>query len=208
MPIQKLIHMKHIPLFLLLCISLLAVACATGKFQFAPDTVIAPPAPGVLHSGDVIQIVFPGATNMNTTQRIPLDGNIIMPFADPIPAVGKTTVELQADILQQFEAQLQLKEVSVTRISAAAVFYVSGAVLRPGKFPLERPISALEAVMEAGGPDPQRGKLQDVRVVRFSNGRQVTYNLDLKQALSGKGGAPFYLKPFDVIHVPAKTLNF
>jgi polysaccharide export outer membrane protein len=203
---------KTNPLLLALCSSLvltfLVAGCASGKFQSTSFAASEPPAPDTLQSGDVVQIVFPGATNMNTIQRIPLDGSIIMPFSDPIPAVGKTTVQLQADVLQRFEAQLQLKEVSITRISTAAAFYVSGAVLRPGKFPLDRPLTALEAIMEAGGADPQRGKLDDVRVVRYEAGRQVTYKLNLKDALSGRGGPPFVLKPFDVVHVPAKTFNF
>ena len=192
-------------------LALLAAGCASGKFEYTSiDAPAGPTTPALdtLQSGDVIQIVFPGATNMNTTQRIPLDGSIIMPFVDPIPAVDKTTVELQAEVLKRFESQLQLKEVSITRISTAAAFYVSGAVLRPGKFPLDRPISALEAIMEAGGPDPQRGKLGDVRVLRNEQGRQVTFKLNLKTALSGRGGQPFILKPFDVVHVPAKTFNF
>ena len=187
---------------------MLLAACTSGKFESASFVDLAPPVPDTLQSGDVIQIVFPGATNMNTVQQIPLDGSIIMPFSAPIPAVGKTTVELQADVLKQFESQLQLKEVSITRISSAAVFYVSGAVLRPGKFPLDRPLTALEAIMEAGGPDPQRGRMDDVRVVRYEENRQVTYRLNLKDAFSGRGGPPFVLKPFDVVHVPAKTFNF
>jgi polysaccharide export outer membrane protein len=192
----------------LISLALLAVGCASGKFENTSVASLQTPAADTLQAGDVVQINFPGATNMNTIQRIPLDGQIIMPFTDPIPAAGKTTVELQSDVLKRFESQLQLKEVSVTRVSSAAAFYVSGAVLRPGKFPLDRPVTALEAIMEAGGPDPQRGKLEDVRVVRYENGRQVTFKLNLKKAFAGQGGPPFVLKPFDVVHVPAKTFNF
>jgi polysaccharide export outer membrane protein len=205
-------HPKSIPLLasltVCLALALLWTGCASGKYESTSFEPVAPPTTDKLQSGDVVQIAFPGATNMNTVQRIPLDGVIILPFVDPIPATGLTTTELQLEVLKRFESQLQLKEISITRISSAAVFYVSGAVLRPGKFPLDRPLTALEAIMEAGGPDPQRGKMDDVRIIRYDQGRQFTFKLNLKQAFTGRGDPPFTIKPFDVVHVPAKTFNF
>ena len=187
---------------------LLGAGCASGKYESASFDASALPSIDKLQSGDVLQIAFPGATNMNTVQTIPLDGAIILPFVDPIPAAGLTSTELQTEVLKRFETQLQVKEISITRVSSVAAFYVSGAVLRPGKYPLDRPLTALEAIMEAGGPDPQRGKMDDVRVVRYDEGRQVTFRLNLKEAFTGRGGPPFVLKAFDVVHVPAKTFNF
>ncbi len=97
---------------------------------------------------------------------------------------------------------------SVTIASSAASVYVSGAVLRPGRIPMERPLTALDAIMEAGGFDPNRAKPGAVTVLRLENGRQQHYDLDLKRALQGKEPTPFYLKPFDIIHVPEKVWNF
>ena len=62
--------------------------------------------------------------------------------------------------------------------------------------------------MEAGGYDPYRADLSNVRVLRVENGRQKNYRVNLKRVLRGREDAPFYLKPFDVIQVATKTFNF
>ncbi len=166
-----------------------------------------PAAPNLLNEGDVLQIVFPGATNLNTVQKIPLDGMIHLPFAEPIPAAGKTTAEFQELILKSYADQLEHKEVTVTVTTPAATIYVSGAVLRPGPIPMERPLTALEAVMEAGGFDPNRARLSQTLVIRYEKGRQVTLRVDLKRALAGELADAFYLQPFDIVHVPVKTFH-
>ena len=93
-------------------------------------------------------------------------------------------------------------------MSAVASVYVSGAVFRPGKVVMERPLTALEAVMEAGGFDPTRAKLSDASVLRIENGKEHAYHINLQKMLEGEVEAPFYLRPFDIVHVPSKTFNF
>jgi hypothetical protein len=73
---------------------------------------------------------------------------------------------------------------------------------------MERPMTAFEAVMEAGGFDPSRAKLSDVTVLRIAEGHQKAFRLDLKRVLQGHDDSPFFLKPFDIVHVPSKTFNF
>jgi hypothetical protein len=45
-------------------------------------------------------------------------------------------------------------------------------------------------------------------VLRIENGQQQSYQVNLKKVLEGKEKTPFYLKPFDIIYVPAKTFNY
>jgi polysaccharide biosynthesis/export protein len=205
-------------LFLPLVAVLLLSSCASDPGPAAPGTEPRRPADlgrvgraapnlHLLQEGDVLQITFPGATNLNTVQKIPLDGMLQLPFAGSIPASGKTTLDLQDMILDRFGSQLQLQEVTVVTLSTSATIYVSGAVLRPGRIPIERPLTALEAVMEAGGLDFDRARPSRAIVIRHEDGQQKTYPIDLKQALSGRPGEPFYLRPFDIVHVPTKTFN-
>jgi polysaccharide export outer membrane protein len=90
--------------------------------------------------------------------------------------------------------------VVVSLESAAAGVYVSGEVLRPGKIPLDRPMTALEAVMEAGGFTKFANPKQ-VIVVRNEKGRNQRYVLNMNDALSGAESTPFYVRPFDVLYV-------
>jgi len=194
-------------LFLLLLACLVGAGCASSSRTVSFPENLQPADSNLLLEGDVLHIAFPGATNLNTVQRIPMDGILQLPFAGPIPAAGKTTAQLQDLILERYGTKLQLKEVTVTIQSTSATVYVSGAVLRPGRIPIERPLTALEAVMEAGGFDPNRARPSKAVVVRQVDGQQVAYPVDLSRPLEGGFSNPFYLRPFDIVHVPAKTFR-
>jgi polysaccharide biosynthesis/export protein len=189
----------------ILCLTML-VACKTGGGAPPPDAGV-PPISNVLQEGDVILIAFPAATNLNNTVKIPYDGTFTLPFAEPIRASGKTPAELQQEILKAYGPQLQVQEVSVTVLMSSASVYVSGAVLSPGKVPLDRPMTAMEAIMERGGFDNTRAKPGKVLVIRREDGREVTMRLDLKKTLRGEDSSSFYLRPSDIVHVPFKTFN-
>ena len=73
---------------------------------------------------------------------------------------------------------------------------------------MERPMTVMEALVEAGGYDPYRAKLSSVIVLRVEDGQQKTYKINVNRMLDGKEDSPFYLKPFDVLQVPTKTFNF
>ena len=132
-----------------------------------------------------------------------------MPFIGKIKALGKTPQELESWLDVLYEPQLRAKErITVNVAVSTAVVYVTGAVLRPGKVPLDRPMTALDAVVEAGGGEPSRAKLTEVVVLRIDKGRRVRFTLNLKRALKGDDHSLFYLEPFDIIYVPEKAFNF
>ena len=139
-----------------------------------------------LQEGDVIRVTFENATNLNTTQTILLDGMIAMPLIGQTKAAGKTIVELEATLTVLYESQIKATEITVARLSTSASYSVGGAVLRPGKMPLDRPITVLEAIMEAGGVISARAKLDDVVVLRIENNKRVKYRINLKRALKGR----------------------
>lgn len=161
-----------------------------------------------LREGDVIRVTFENATNLNMTQTVPFDGIITFPLIEPIKVAGKTIVEVESALTNLYESQIKTSEIKVARISSAASYSIGGAVLKPGKFPLDRPITVLEAVMEAGGVDHVRAKLSEVVVLRIENQKRVNHPINLKHALQGKEKNLFYLRPFDIIYVPEKTFNF
>jgi polysaccharide export outer membrane protein len=199
-------------------LAVLLLAAGTGcapQAAYNDNLVALPPAPGdanyannPLREGDVISITFQYSTTYNTTQKIPLDGNLNLESVGDVKAAGKTPIQLEAELARLYRPQIKDDVVTVKLVSAVSSIYVSGAVFHPGKLDMERPLTALEAVMEAGGFDPNRAKLSDVSVVRIENGKQHTYHVNLARALRGKDETPFYLKPFDIVHVPSKTFNF
>lgn len=193
---------------LLLAGFLTACQSQTGSTNVNSVPVSALSVTNTLQEGDVVQITFEGATNLNTTVKIPLDGMVLLPFVGRVKAAGKAPLDLETDLTSLYATQVKSTKIGVMVMSSAAAVYVSGAVLRPGKIPFDRQLTVLEAVMEAGGVDHNRAKLSSVSVLRIENGQQRIYHFNLKRALSGDEPVLFYLKPFDTIYVPEKTFTF
>lgn len=161
-----------------------------------------------MREGDVVKIAFPGAPSLDTTQQIRRDGKIALSPVGEIAVVGMTPAELEKEVLKLYSSQLVSKEVAVTVVSSSFPVFVTGAVIRPGKISSDHPITALEAIMEAGGFDYTKANLKAVVVVRHEEGRVKSYTLNLKLVLQGKQSEPFYLKPSDIIYVPEKFAWF
>jgi len=203
--------MRNISLRLAAVFALLALysGCGTTLPPVPPSmaTKVAPDVQ-VLNPGDVIKISFPGAPNLETTQQIRRDGRINPYMIGEVKASEKTPAELEKELRAAYSSQLQDKEVKVTVVSSAFVVYVMGAVARPGKITPDRSITAFEAIMEAGGFDPSRANIKDVRVIRQEGGQMKTYPINMKGILDGAQTEPFYLKPFDTIYIPEKVSWF
>jgi len=184
-------------------LALLVAGC-----QSTPTVAPTDPRPyttAVLREGDSVKISFPGAQNLDTTQQVRRDGKITLPLGGEIVAAGKTPADIEKEILTLHGDQLAVKQVVVTVTSSAYPVYVSGAVLRPGKILADRPMTVLEAIMEAGGFDQAKANLKKVTVLREFEGQTVSYRIDMRDVIAGKPGTkPFYLKPSDKIHVPQK----
>jgi polysaccharide export outer membrane protein len=157
-----------------------------------------------LHEGDVLKIAFPGAPNLDTSQQIRRDGRITMPIVGEIVAAGKTPTQLESELAGLYASQLVSKEVSVTVVSSSYAVYVSGAVMHPGKIMADRPLTALEAIMEAGGFDNTSADMEGVVVIRKEGDKTVNHTVNLKLVLEGKATGSFYLKPSDILYVPKK----
>ena len=186
-------------------LSLLVTGCqSTPKGDFSRMG----PAPKgwdvvVLHEGDTVRITFPGAPTLNAVQLIRRDGRVTLPLVGEFKAAGLTPAEMEKELLKLYADQLQSKEVNVSVESSAFPIYVTGAVLRPGRINADRPLTALEAVMEAG-VDHNKANLKAVRVIRNEGGQTEYKTLNLKQILQGQATDQFKLRPSDIIYVPEK----
>src|SRR5262245_38718952 len=133
----------------------------------------------VLHEGDSVRVTFPGAASLNTVQQIRRDGRVTLPMIGEFKAAGLTPGDMEKELVKLYGNQLQSKEIYVAVESSAFPIYVTGAVLRPGKILSDRPITALQAIMEAGGFDYAKANLKAVKVIRQEEGQAKHYTLDL-----------------------------
>jgi len=190
---------------LLLCIAgaLLGNGCSSpGRGYIKED--LGPYRDVALREGDTVRIAFPGSPILDGAQQVRRDGKVTVNLGGEVVAMGKTPTELEKEILDRFGNQLTVKQVIVTITASAYPVFITGAVLRPGKITAERPISALEAVMEAGGFDYTKANLKSVTVLRQVGTGVTNYHLNFQQIMRGPSSKPFYLKPADVVYVPEK----
>ncbi len=190
----------------LICISALfaaftSVGCRNmGPAPVTPAEAYVSKPSGNLAAGDEISVSFSGAPEMNTKQKIQPNGKVSLPMVGDVGAAGRSINSLQASLTSLYQPHLQDPTVMVSLEIAAAGVYLSGEVLKPGKVPLDRPMTLLEAIMEAGGFTKLANPKQ-VIVVRNQNGKQQRYVLNMNDALTGAESSPFYVRPYDVIYV-------
>jgi polysaccharide export outer membrane protein len=162
------------------------------------------PETQTISAGDVLKVAFPGTPNLDTTQQVRRDGRVSLSIIGEVVVAGMTPTDLEKDLAKRYSGQLLSNEVNVTIVSSSFSVFVTGAVLRPGKLQPDHPMTALEAIMEAGGFDSNKADMEDVTVIRQENGGTHNYILDLKKVVDGKSSESFYLKPSDIVFVKEK----
>jgi polysaccharide biosynthesis/export protein len=187
---------------LALAVLLAVMGCQTPKTPLSQSTE--QPDAFSLHEGDVVKISFPDAPTLDTTQQIRRDGKIELSLVGEVQAAGYAPDQLEKELLKLYAPQLLSKQVNVTVVSSSFPVFVSGSVLRPGKVVSDRPLTVLQAIMEAGGFDHATADLKAVVVSRIENGQARKYTVNVQAVLEGKSTASFYLKPSDVVYVPEK----
>jgi polysaccharide export outer membrane protein len=165
-----------------------------------PADAYAPRPTGSLSAGDVLNIRFPGAPELNTTQKVQANGKVSLPTIGSVTAQGKSISSLQSELTGMYTAHLQNPAVLVAVETAASGVYVTGEVMKPGKVPLDRPMTVIEAVGECGGFTKFANPKQVV-VVRTQGGKNQRYSLNLANAFNGAGDSAFYLRPYDTVLV-------
>jgi polysaccharide biosynthesis/export protein len=207
-------HLARLPFaFSILGVAFLVLltGCADTKPKFNPYSPLpskdAKDAP--LREADVVKVAFPGAQNLDTVQTIRRDGKITLPVVGEVVAAGKTPSDLQKELVKLYANELvSSKDISVTVQAASFPVFVTGAILKPGKLLSDGPITALEAIMESGGPDYTRSNLKAVRIIRSQDNRTKNFTINLRGLVTGAPIDVFYLQPNDIIYVPEKITWF
>jgi polysaccharide export outer membrane protein len=191
-----------------LCLTVCVTGCQTKQSAKKPPQEVSEKSELVLREGDTVRVAFPASPELTKVQQIRRDGMVTLPLIGEFKAAGLTPVEMQNQLLKLYEPQLQNKEILVSVDSAALNIYVTGAVLRPGRVASDHPMTALEAVLEAG-IDYTKADLKKVTVIRQEGGHTQHYVLNLKQVLQhGEQNTPFGLRPSDIVYVPERFVWF
>ncbi|MBC3870106.1 polysaccharide biosynthesis/export family protein [Undibacterium oligocarboniphilum] len=123
--------------------------------------------PDVIGEGDQLLITVFGQPDMSADVLVGASGIITLPLVGVIEVKGKTASEVAMQFARKLEQGQYLLDPKVSvkvvqQISRS--FSVLGEVLRPGRYPLQGPVSMLEALSLAGGTTTRADK--SLRVLR------------------------------------------
>jgi len=166
--------------------------------------VTSDPNPRVtLAPGDVIDIKFFYTPELNESQTVRPDGKITLQLVSDVQAQAKTPEELRDDLLKLYSSRLAQPEIAViVRSLGSYRVYVGGEVKTPGIIVMPYKMTALDAIMQAGGFNMEKAEIRNVVIIRNKDNKLSGCALDFKDALKGKEVQPFYLEPQDIVYVP------
>jgi polysaccharide export outer membrane protein len=140
--------------------------------------------------------------------RVRPDGRLTIPLVQDIPAVGKTSTELQEYIAGELAKYIEQPIVSVIVNTPEGNFTqqvrIIGATGQPASLPFRANMTVLDAMIAVGGLNEfaagNRAKL--IRLDR-ETGKQVEYRLRLSDLIrKGDASANVMLMPGDTIIIP------
>ncbi len=138
-----------------------AIAALRESFAAAPMPVAyAAPPRGYdsayhLDAGDRLRVVVYGQEGLTNTYAIDAGGSITMPLIGSVPARGRTTAGLAAEITARLRKGY-IREPSVAvEIEAYRPFFILGEVQAPGQYPYVPNMTVESAIAIAGGFSPR-----------------------------------------------------
>ncbi|MBN2323614.1 MAG: polysaccharide biosynthesis/export family protein [Spirochaetes bacterium] len=156
-----------------------------------------------LNPGDILDIRFFYTPELNTVQTIRPDGKIALQLVGEVLAQGKTPLELKEQLHEQYKQHIKQLDITViVQTFSNRRVYVGGQVLTPGSVPMPGKLTALEAIMLAGGINLQNGSYENVLIIRFEDNKWAGGMLNLKKVLEGEKVEQFCLEPQDIVYVP------
>lgn len=192
-----------------------AVALSSGpaagqSSSSAPAPNAAAPAPAavpvaadfVIGAEDVLGIVFWREPDFSGDVAVRPDGRITLPLIGDVVAAGVTPTALRDQI--QSAAVKYLTEPNVTvivrQINSRKVF-ITGAVSRPGEYPLTGPRTVMQLISLAGGVT-QFANTENISILRQEQGRTRAFNFNYKDVAQGRNVQQnIQLQPGDTIVV-------
>jgi polysaccharide export outer membrane protein len=161
-----------------------------------------------IQPGDQLGITFYLNPEFNDEVPVSPDGRITLRLIGAIAAAGMTPSELAGQIDKDYLSELRSPDAAViVKNMPGRQVYVQGQVNRPGAFPLEPGMTALQALADAGGLTPEAADDNVVLIRRDACGRPTGERLDLASAADNPGkGEDAALMPYDVLVVPRSRI--
>ena len=164
---------------------------------------VVPPAGYVVGTDDVLSVVFWHDKDMSADVVVRPDGRITLPLINEIEAAGLTPGQLRdriEDAAHRYVPDATVM-VAVKELKSRKIF-VTGAVERPGVYPLTTPTTVLQMIATAGGLK-EYADSKNIVVMRTEGAVQASYFFDYKSVVKHKKlSENIILQPGDTLVVP------
>ncbi|MGH9506861.1 MAG: polysaccharide biosynthesis/export family protein [Terriglobales bacterium] len=153
---------------------------------------------------DVLTISVWHEKDLSATLPVRPDGKISLPLIGQVQAAGYTPLQFQQVLTEKLKAYIDQPRVTVVVNKVLSRTYnVLGKVTKPGSYPLDRPMTVLDALAAAGGP-AEFANTKKMYVLRSQkDGTHKIYPFNYNQVI--KGRLPWEnieLQPGDTVVVP------
>lgn len=202
--------------YALLSLVFMLAGCATSPDLPAHAEAPMPSGPEecTLQPGDRVNITFLYWPEFNADQIIRPDGKITLALVNDVDAAGLRPIELRERLLGLYESKLKRPEITVVaEMQENRRVFVGGEVNifrnTDGlvQIPLVGRMTALMAVMQAGGFRNESAQLRNVVIVRRIGDTQYARTIDMRTTFKNGESDPFYLQPDDIVFVPRTKID-
>lgn len=157
----------------------------------------------IIGVGDILSIQVWREPDLSKTLTVRNDGRVSMPLVGDIMVKGKSIRELTSYLTKEFSKVITEPAVSVTLVeNRSKRYYLVGQVQQPGEFPIDGPITVLQAIARGGG-FLEWAKKDRIAVIRRVAGEEKRLNFDYDAFIKGKKQEQnILISPGDTIIVP------
>jgi polysaccharide biosynthesis/export protein len=185
---------------------------ADDSTRSRPDDVVARsasmPAPYRVQVNDVVEFAFFNVPELNQARTVGPDGEVSLQLIGGVRVVGRTVAEVTREVTDRYARELVDPQVTVAVKEFSGLHvYVGGEVNQPGMQRYRGELTALQAVLAAGG-FKTTARLKNVILVRKGpDARPVGLRMDLSRVLKhGELDRDIVLAPSDIVFVPRSAV--
>ena len=202
--------MKH-RIYFTLAICLLAFPLSIGaQVQTPPRLTTVTENRYRLQPGDVLEVQFRYSPEFNQTVTVQPDGYITIEIGGDLKVAGFTIEQTREAILRQARTRLQDPVATIVlKEFQRPYFVVAGEVSQPGKIEMRERVTAIQAIMLAGGMKETAKSSQvvvfrqinssDMAEVKLLNLKNIRRTSDLENDLTLQAG--------DMVFVPRDKIS-
>jgi polysaccharide export outer membrane protein len=190
-------------MFMAACAASIPSVSTLAKKQQPAPTAVASADSYVIGPGDVLAVDVWKEPDLSKQAVVRLDGKISLPLVNEVEAGGLTCGELRNQLTDKYQNFVSAPVVSVTLVeSRSKKIYVSGKVVRPNEFPLQKNMTVAQAISLAGGLT-EWADSSNMKLIRKIKGVQKTFRVNYDAIVSGEDPSQnVLLEPDDTIFVP------